>query len=317
MQNINFHLAYLLTKHECIIVQGLGAFIVIPNNEKQKEAEGLWLTPENSLGFNPNITHVDGLLANSLSKEKGISYKEACWLVKQYGEDVKSKLISGQTINIPWIGSLKLLSDGKIEFIPAAKLSCNSSFYGFANFHLSPLSELTQEVIFESPTEVIEINSRKSYNKKRFATIAAAVASLFILSIPANDYSGSNHQSASILNFRSLPSTSIEMEKEQTIAPDTLVLTQEKIIETNINPAPNTRYYYIIVASLPTKELAEKKVFEYRENDFPQAAIVSKEDKHRIYVNKFEDKNEAESFLNSFRTSFPKHAKAWLLAQRG
>lgn len=319
MHNLYFHLAYLLTKHECVIVPGLGAFVVnaLPVN---KDNTGRWTCPGKTLSFNSQITHNDGLLANSIALEKGIAYKEASLLMKKDADRIESILASGEPVRIPWVGTLTRLSDSKILFATWPQLSCNYAYYGLKNIYLDPLVSLEKE---ERELEVAiqtqqreEVELAKPSRWKGVVTATAAVAALFLLALPVSDPTADRSlQKASFIAFPKLDSIALEESAVEITAEAMADAPADPVVE--IKAEPNTRYYYIVIASLPTAELAEKKVQQYRAGDFPLASVISSGDKHRIYMNRFDDKDDAEIYLEQFRTTHPKHAKAWLLAQRG
>ncbi|MDL2243303.1 SPOR domain-containing protein [Bacteroidales bacterium OttesenSCG-928-J19] len=319
MQNLCFHLAYLLTKHECVIVPGLGAFIVNPLSV-DKDNTGRWTCPGKTLSFNSQITHNEGLLANSIALEKGLSYKEASLLMKKQIDRMEALLDSGESVKIPWVGTLSRLSDSKLHFTPSSQMSCNHAYYGLKNIYLDPLSSLEQEEKEQEVATQIYLQEEqekiKPFRWRSVVTTAAAVAALFLIALPMNNPgTDKSVQNASFVSFVTPEQASVE-EQTAEIASETRVAASEEKTPERITNS-DTRYYYIVIASLPSADLAEKKVLQYREGDFPQAAVVSKDDKHRVYVNRFEDKEEAESFLEQFREAYPKHNKAWLLAQRG
>lgn len=331
MQNIQFHIAYLLTKHECLTIPGLGAFLVSHSERKEDGEIGFFEHQAHTLWFNSEISHNDGLLTNSIAKEKNIPYKEAAFLVKQYCEQLKTQLNIDKNVQFPWVGSLHQTAENRIVFTPAAQLSCNSTNFGFTNFSLSPLKEIQREV---------ESNERKSDEKTNKNTdevilipvnrrivhwtgsVAAAALALFLITTPLNNYSSKKeNQQASFLNISaksfSYPKKTVENTKETSVHEiQEAVAASENDKKEEVVVQKNVRYYHIVIASLPTKQLAEKKVAEFQEKGFHNASIISNGDKHRIYTNRFEDKAKAEAFLAEFRINYPQHAKAWLLAQR-
>ncbi|MDR2085544.1 MAG: hypothetical protein LBP72_00005, partial [Dysgonamonadaceae bacterium] len=105
MKNLNFYIAYLLTKHECVIIPGFGAFVVFAVCASKKEIEGVLCPPAQSLGFNPEIKHNDGLLTHFVSEMETISYKEADRFIKQYVNQLNEQLIAAKNVAVKWIGS--------------------------------------------------------------------------------------------------------------------------------------------------------------------------------------------------------------------
>jgi nucleoid DNA-binding protein len=324
MQNIDFHLAYLLTRHECVIIPGFGAFVVSYIPASKKKGSEVFCPPCQMLSFNSTIKHNDGLLANSLSLEKNISYKETGLIINQYVNHLNNQLNTGKTIVIQWIGNLSLSPENKIIFTPSARLSCNAFNYGFGNFYIPDIKELKSanetNSVKRNNDEVVTI----SVNRRALmwtGSVAAAVLALLLVSTPLNNHSGKNAQDAS---FIPIPVNKIESQgttvEEQVIVIDNPLVSEPKPETIEIKPEmiqpANVRYYYIVIASLPAKNLAEKKLPDFQKAGFANAAIISREDKHRIYVNKFEDKKEAEVFLAEFRIKNPEFATAWLLSQR-
>jgi len=339
MQNMNFYIAYLLTKHECVIIQGFGAFIVskTPPTEAQKEA--LLCPPTYSLGFNPEIRHNDGLLANAIAKGEKISYKESCLQISQYVDFLNRQLIEQNKVQILWIGSLSLSEERKIVFTPSIHPSCNALHFGLNNFYMSTLHELEDSI--ERP--IFNQNERRdpvfvSLNRQiiRWASsVAAAALALFLVTTPLNEYSAINSQYASVisltpktyeipvevaeeLKIEELKIEETEMTAEVPAVNEQVIATEEVLPETKLEVLPETpkQYYYIVVASLPTKNSADERMESFQKTDFPEAQVISAKDKHRVYVNKFEDKKEAEKFLKTFRDDNPKYSNAWLLSQK-
>jgi Sporulation related domain. len=306
-----------------VIVPGLGAFISFPVEAKQDSVSGMLIPPAQSLGFNARLCHNDGLLANSIMKEKDIPFKEASRQIKHYVEQVEKQLQAGQAVLIPWVGTLRLNAEQKMEFTPDKQVSCNLQYYGLTNFFLTPLAELApleEETTWEEPTQIApaKIEPAISSGRRMWRWVgisAAAVAALFLLTIPVKDYPVYESEKASIIQLPStlLPDTC--RNRTDSIAPDTIPA--DTIVMPPKTQAHNGRYYYIVIASLPTKALAEKKAGEHRAESFNRAAVISNDDKHRVYVDRFADKESAQSYLNEFKVKHPAHSKAWMLYQKG
>ena len=55
----------------------------------------------------------------------------------------------------------------------------------------------------------------------------------------------------------------------------------------------NTRSYHIIVASHPRENLAEKDVTQLKAKGFPEAQIITKDQRYRVSIANYTDKQEA------------------------
>ncbi|MDR1370750.1 MAG: SPOR domain-containing protein [Dysgonamonadaceae bacterium] len=319
MQKEFLHLAYLLTKHECVTLPGFGAFVVQPVPYSEIRIPGSFPARVFSLSFNPELSHNDGLLVSSIQKEQQISYNEANLKVNRFVGDLSRKLLQ-QEIFIPGVGKLHLMG-GRIVFSPDDFLSCNASNYGLTNFFMPSLSDLSREVI------------RAPFNNKgiiRAVTSAAAVAVLFLVfSTPLSDYQAQT-QSAAVISLKREEAKTLEMLTEDSLSEEILSkntvsvenFTQNKVEETVVesetailNPQPNSRSYFIVIGSLPSLQTAQDQLRQVK-TKFNSADIVGNGERFRIYVGKFSDKKEAESYLETFRDANPDYKNAWLLSQK-
>ena len=85
-------------------------------------------------------------------------------------------------------------------------------------------------------------------------------------------------------------------------------------------PAPaaivvSEKTYHIIVASLPSRRGAEETMNQYTRMGYDNVTIVERDDRVRISLMQFADKNEANERLKALRQQ-EKFQNAWLLAVR-
>ena len=158
MQNIPFHIAFLLTQHACVIVPGLGAFVVSPVDKGERNRWGILSPPEFILKFDPGIKHNDGLLANSISNEKKCPVSEANQLIEKYVNFLFTTINEGGKAKIPWVGCL-FKDDNESFFQPERTLSCNASNYGLSGFSMPSVNDLHQQP---------DTSVKKKKKKKKF-----------------------------------------------------------------------------------------------------------------------------------------------------
>ena len=307
MQSISFYIAYLLTKHECVILPGLGAFVASGSEEWRDKKAGLLCPPGNFLGFNPDIRHNDGLLANTIANGNNISYREACLQMYQYIDRITGCMEKQMPVQMPWIGKLEFSAERKILFTPSSWLSCNVNIFGMNNFYMPSVQELINQE--ESPlrTDVEPLPAKPSIVRRSLA-IAAVIIGLLMIAIPVNNQLMQPSQMAAMISLPVLTETKTETEAEVVQAVEEWIETEEWVEE--ITP------YYIVIASCPTENSAHDQLKQFREKGFSTADIVSVGNKHRIYIAKFSDKTEANTFLARFRTEHSQYSDAWLLIQR-
>ena len=323
MQNIFSHIAYLLTKHECVIVPGFGALVHSYMPATAMDG-GVFASPTVSLGFNPELKHNDGILADSLKRERKISYKDANKMVSDFSVRLDNLLKNKKEVAIPQVGRFILSENKKIIFSPATDLSANADQFGFKNFHMPLLSEIVapQPLAKEEPEKSRENKQVVMVPlSKRLLTAAsvAAIALIFMLfstpidnkDIPmqyAGMFSSYTFSMPEIIPVDSLEEQVVEnVEKQDTEVP----AVQQEIIPV-VNSSDD---YLIIIASFPNRREAERMLSHFKK-EFDSASIIERSDRTRIYIRSFQDKAEAEYFLDNFRQDNPKHKDAWLLSNR-
>jgi len=343
MQNIFSHIAYLLIEHECVIIPGFGALIHTPVLSKNAD-ENVFSPPGISVGFNSEIKHNDGILADSIKEEQKISYNEANKIVSDFSRKLIDLLKNKKEVAIPQVGLFKLSENNKISFSPAIDLSANAGQYGFKNFYLPLLCEINvspatkEEVEKPEDKRIITIPLRKILLTT--ASVAAIVLIFLLFSIPIDNkeiptqYAGMFSSYIpepvspvvnvpdSLVNENITKQDSISTEIPAQINKDTLktvvipkaaVIVKEEIVpEVKIDPANS---YLIIIASFPDRGGAEKLLPLYKK-EFNTASIIERNNRSRVYIRSFEDKEEAEYFLDRFRTENPRFKDAWLFCNK-
>ena len=115
--------------------------------------------------------------------------------------------------------------------------------------------------------------------------------------------------------------TEVVAEQEVLTEPTPAEPVAEPIIETPaVEPAPvvtttNGKTYHIIVASLPSHRGADETLTQYTRMGYAEASIVERDDRVRISLMQFTDKDEANEQLKVLRQN-AKFQNAWLLAVR-
>jgi nucleoid DNA-binding protein len=317
VNNLNFHIAYLLTRHECVIIPDFGAFIVSENKGNKIDSRNVLTPPSRFLSFNSEITHNDGLFANSIAREKNCGFKEAMTYVQAYSDDLRERLANRERIQLPWVGRLSLSGNGKILFTPAPNQSCNADFYGFTSVRLPKLMELKNQPNVSSKrkksADIIWIPiSRKI--ALYAASIAAAVGAMILLPSPLNDYPLEiQPKTASFWSFGAKEDVrEVEEAKEiwkvKEIQDEKAEVQDEKEVE----ESHLTDKYFIVIASLRSREIAEAELPRIIAKGFDKAMVLSSQDKHRIVAASFSDRQEAVNYLRQLRKNNPKYEKAWL-----
>ena len=107
----------LLYTNDCVTVPEFGSFIINKFSSIYDENKGKFYPPSRRVSFNSKIKSNDGLIANFISKESGISYEDA---VKKVHTEVVSwkKILNEESLVLKNIGELSYNSDENIVFVP-------------------------------------------------------------------------------------------------------------------------------------------------------------------------------------------------------
>jgi hypothetical protein len=298
MQAISTYIAYLLTRHECVILPGLGAFVVSGAEPSGAGDAGFLGPPLRFLGFNPDIHHNDGLLADAVARGEELSYAAACAAVTRYVDQALVDMENQTPLQLAWVGTLALSAERKLLFTPAQRLSCQAEVFGLSNFYLPLLDDLHAEQQKPAPAPAIdERRTGRASFVRRWTAVAAAVVALLSIALPVNDHSVRPQPQAAMVLPRPVLPVRTEPVAEPVVAAE---------------PVEVRTPYYIVVASLPTEALAQMQMEQLRQNGLLCLGIVSDQRKHRVYIARFADKSEANTFLFRFRNEQPKYQDTWL-----
>lgn len=340
MDNMLFkYIEYLLPQYNCVIVPNFGGFVVNMEPAYSNE-DGTIAPPSYRISFNQDLTYNDGLLASNIQQAENITYEAACTQIKKCVEGIRLRLVQNKILHCGNLGKLTL-NDNNLSFA-ANNPVMHPYLMGLTPVHIPLLAELDNE----------RIRERRSLNLRYvIGTAAAAAVALLLFMGPSinvgNTTDTSNRQQANFLstlaknNIYTVKNVKPE-EKTADIAehfngennagtPEVNNLKSEdtdKLINNynskrkedynmaNIGAPHASRTYYIIVGGEESKYRADKLLSKIQSADFPTANIVESADRYRIYVSAFDNKSDAEEYLEKFRTNNPRYKTAWLFSKR-
>lgn len=194
---IDRYISELLFDHECVIVPGLGGFIV---NEKHASIERLthqFNPPFKKLLFNQHIRFNDGLLINYISKKERLSFEEARKQIDELVHQYFSRLEKGEKIKFEDIGILAFDENKNILFDQGLSVNYNSESFGLGSFVAHPVKrkiepEPVQGIVQPQPTlpkredrkpERVVAEELKPIHKRRNKSETASVRSFVLVSL--------------------------------------------------------------------------------------------------------------------------------------
>ena len=126
------------------------------------EHDGMFLPPQRTLGFNPQLKLNDSLLAQSYVEAYDISYPEALRRIEDEVAELKQHLDNEGFYEMNDIGRLSFNPEGKLEFSPCEAGILTPELYGLSSFEFTPLAQAAEEIALQQPTLVAEAPAKEA-----------------------------------------------------------------------------------------------------------------------------------------------------------
>lgn len=145
MIELDRHLEILLLSNDCVIVPDFGGFMAHHVDARRDGADGMFLPPARTIGFNPKLIINDSLLAQSYVECYDISYPEALRRIVDEVRELRQHIENDGYYDLHGIGVISLNSEGRYEFEPCEAGLLTPSLYGLSGFEVLSLRELDAE----------------------------------------------------------------------------------------------------------------------------------------------------------------------------
>lgn len=311
VNEIILHIQFLLRRHDCVIVPGLGAFIAV-RREAAFDEESMTLTPPTrEITFNPLIVNNDGVVASSISRRESVSYEEACRRMQEYVAALREAIFKEGSVEIGSVGTLASTAEEKIIFRPRHTAARFSRMLGYAPVALK--GEVRTGASADSP--VVEDTDRsKHYHisvNKAFVRMAMMVAVFVLAAISVvlpisreerNDYA--SVVPAGVVSAIKESALGLEDTVSAPADDDTAVMSAETA-EVEIQPA-----HYLIVATFRNRAEAARYV-RLNAGGSWRLDTVGTRNVCRVYAAQSSSREELLSLMRdaSFRQSY---SEAWI-----
>lgn len=340
MLRIITHIERLLLVHDCVIVPGFGGFVLQAVSAVYDEKEHLFNPQRKEIVFNVTLQHNDGLLSESYMQMYDVNYRKAQLMLEEDVADMKVVLQEDKKLSLGVLGSFSLGMEGQVIFHPGESDAFSVGSYGLVSFNFPQL----QPVLAEREEVALLTRKRKKdilyipVNRKllRVAAASAAAVALFLLvSTPVKDVNQAAYTASFVpteMVVKSAPEIkpAEEIASEETIASEiNEVKTERKVAAVapsrevkrqKITPEPaiakpNLKMYHIVIASFPTEDQADKYIAGVDRQECKHVSKVVRDGKYRIYADKFDNREQAESYMATLRMN-EKYKDAWLFISR-
>lgn len=151
------HIEYLLQRHDCVTLPGIGSFLVRYRPAHFDAADPmLLLPPSREVVFNGELRDSDGLLERSVGRRNGVSFEAARRLVAEEAESLFHQLREFSSLTIGRIGELSVTPHGTISFAPGVISDWDNYYYGLRPVSLAAIAETAAQ--HTAPTATSRMN---------------------------------------------------------------------------------------------------------------------------------------------------------------
>ncbi len=341
MLRIVTHIERLLLVHDCVIVPKFGGFVLQAVPAVQHVEEHTFRPLRKEISFNMTLQHNDGLLPESYMQMHAVGYRQAQLMLEEDVEDMKNTLQQYGKLSLGMLGSFSIGEEGQMIFHPGETDLFSVGSYGLPVFHfpaLAPLQVQREEVALltskKEKKETFYIPVSRKLVRTAMAS-AAAIALFLLVSTPVKDV----NQDAYTASF--VPAGMVVQKPvlSETVSPDSIVAeadtkqeASEEVIAREVKkvaPAPvsekkavapkpaavQPKMYHIVIASFPSESQADEFIAGVDRNECKHVSKVVRDGKYRIYADKFNNREAAESYMATLRSN-PKYKDAWLFISR-
>ena len=321
VNSINEHIEHLILRHDCVIMPGIGALIAHYQHARIDEELGCIFPPARHISFNPDIKHNDGLLATSIARRDRITYDQAVAIMDEDMNLIRSQIEVHGEYAIGRIGTLSKNPEGSTIFTPFAGTLLSPRYCGLSAIAAIPIS------IKETADNALTAQ-RPSRSKRFIKTATSTVALLclgLLMSTPiienGTDFAGI--APAKIRTVESEPLFIYDINPEiqlniaipgSDITAEETLPAQKETTTTHVLTINNVRRvssdpYFLIVASLPTREKAAE--FIAANSDGNSMEILETAGRYRVYIASGNSYSAAQAPLADAQIA-SKYPDAWV-----
>lgn len=291
MNLLTDHIAYLLTRHDCVIVPGWGAFIAGRTSAHFDTVSGMIFPPRRELGFNATISNNDGLVATSVSRRENLPYAKALQTVMTEVDSLRHQLENDGELVLPRIGRFIKGAESTPQFEPDPDGIVNA-----VNAPLMPVRAAEYQTIepIEKPAEAVVKPFRRPRKARTFVRFAAAAALFLGIGFAATDSSltpvgtvdlasmtpGASQRVSTIITDDVNAATELFVALP-TDGDATKTIDALPAAETQASAPTATPPYCLVVASLNTMKQARKYIAWQGDS---RLRIVNSGSRYRVYI---------------------------------
>lgn len=333
---LDHYISQLLFRYDCVIVPNLGGFVTNYKPASINPVKDTFYPPSKGISFNKNLNHNDGLLANAISQDNGITYEKALNMIEEAVVVIQQELKNRNKVAFEQVGVLFYDHENRLQFEPSATVNYLLESYGLHSFQQFPVKRKTlEDRIKETPVLPIHGSSK---TKKWMAAAAVFIPLAFLtIWIPTKYNLGTEINYANLNPFKTVspvytqrttalptfekPAIPTLDESNQTIQfianEKPIVVTQTiaketaKVDSTYVETKQQKVNFHVVGGCFSEKQNAQKFVQELINAGFEASIIGKRKGLFTVSYSGFSTRQEAVEGLTQAKNY---NGKAWILA---
>ena len=315
MIELERHIEILLLSNDCVIVPDFGGFMAHHVDARYDEQENLFLPPQRTIGFNPQLTLNDSLLAQSYIEAYDISNPEALRRIEDEVRELRQHIECNGSYELYDLGIIRLNEYGKYEFEPCEAGILTPELYGLSSFIMKPIGSSSVQTIpaaidksekEASPFDILVDSDEEDEGQERtiklstlrnIAVACITIIAFFFISSPINN-SDLNSNEARIntdMLLRIMPrcenieKAQLKLDIENKDSVEAVKNTMAESSDT-ISHSP---YYTIVLCSRVTVKNANTYVEQLHRQGLMEARVTTQGNYTKVVLGRFLSEREA------------------------
>jgi len=152
----------LLYDYECVVIPGLGGFIINDKPASVNYNTHYFKPPFREVMFNPYLRTNDGLLVNYIAKEENLTYQDAKKRMDTFAIACQQALDNGKQIRFDKVGTIRKDENGKVVFNQDTTINYNPNSFGLSPFISPAVNKITDEERIKEAIKKVKNSSEKT-----------------------------------------------------------------------------------------------------------------------------------------------------------
>ncbi|MDR3127629.1 MAG: SPOR domain-containing protein [Tannerellaceae bacterium] len=347
MVRLTNHLELLLAEHDCVVIPGVGGFVMKTLPPVYNKEEHSFSPMRREIIFNRELTHTDGLLVSSYARTYGKAFEEAQAMVEKDVAELEAILNQHGKVILGTIGVLTREAEGRLLFAPA-----DADVFAMPALPKAEEEEEKEPVL---PAEEEETALPPSPRKNRWWAYMLAGAAIgmgvaWYLTLPEKvqeepafapvpvevpvpveiepveiepvelvetvEAEAPVKEEEGIREAKKEPiSVAKKAELEAKVEGDTQVKSEGDAKGAGIGEVKKGKYY-VVIGSFPNEKRALSTLKVYRKSGGKEdAGILHRDGRYRVYAGNYASRDEAKAALTRIWRE-GRYKDAWLLIQK-